>query len=81
MKLYYWPGACSLSPHIVSREAGIDLQLAELDRTERKSKDGTVLSTVNPKNQVPVLELDNGQRLTEGPVIVQYLADQKPGSR
>jgi len=81
MKLYYWPGACSLSPHIVSREAGIDLQLAELDRAERKSKDGTVLSTVNPKNQVPVLELDNGQRLTEGPVIVQYLADQKPGSR
>jgi glutathione S-transferase len=80
MKLYYWPGACSLSPHIVSREAGIDLQLAELDRAERKSTDGTVLSTVNPKNQVPVLELDNGQRLTEGPVIVQYLADQKPGS-
>ena len=80
MKLYYWPGACSLSPHIVSREAGIDLQLAELDRAERKTQDGTVLSTVNPKNQVPVLELDNGQRLTEGPVIVQYLADQKPGS-
>jgi glutathione S-transferase len=80
MKLYYWPGACSLSPHIVSREAGIDLQLAELDRAQRKTQDGTVLSTVNPKNQVPVLELDNGQRLTEGPVIVQYLADQKPGS-
>jgi glutathione S-transferase len=80
MKLYYWPGACSLSPHIVSREAGVDLQLAELDRAERKTQDGTVLSTVNPKNQVPVLELDNGQRLTEGPVIVQYLADQKPGS-
>ena len=80
MKLYYWPGACSLSPHIVSREAGIDLQLAELDRAPRKTQDGTVLSTVNPKNQVPVLELDNGQRLTEGPVIVQYLADQKPGS-
>ena len=80
MKLYYWPGACSLSPHIVSREAGIDLQLAELDRGERKTADGTVLSSVNPKNQVPVLELDNGQRLTEGPVIVQYLADQKPSS-
>jgi glutathione S-transferase len=80
MKLYYWPGACSLSPHIVSREAGIDLQLAELDRGERKTADGTVLSSVNPKNQVPVLEMDNGQTLTEGPVIVQYLADQKPGS-
>ena len=80
MKLYYWPGACSLSPHIVSREAGIELQLAQLDRAERKTQDGTVLSSVNPKNQVPVLELDNGQRLTEGPVIVQYLADQKPSS-
>ncbi len=80
MKLFIWPGACSLSPHIVSREAGIELQLAELDRGERKTADGTVLSTVNPKNQVPVLELDDGQRLTEGPVIVQYLADQKPGS-
>jgi glutathione S-transferase len=80
MKLYYWPGACSLSPHIVSREAGIELQLAQLDRAERKTQDGTVLSSVNPKNQVPVLELDNGQRLTEGPVIVQYLADQRPGS-
>ncbi len=80
MKLYYWPGACSLSPHIVSREAGIELQLAQLDRAERKTQDGTVLSSVNPKKQVPVLELDNGQRLTEGPVIVQYLADQKPSS-
>jgi glutathione S-transferase len=80
MKLYYWPGACSLSPHIVSREAGIELQLAELDRGERKTTDGTVLSSVNPKNQVPVLQLDDGQKLTEGPVIVQYLADQKPAS-
>lgn len=80
MKLYYWPGACSLSPHIVSREAGIELQLAELDRSERKTANGTVLSSVNPKNQVPVLEMDNGQNLTEGAVIVQYLADQKPAS-
>jgi glutathione S-transferase len=80
MKLYYWPGACSLSPHIVSREAGIDLQLAQLDRAERKTADGTVLSSVNEKNQVPVLELDDGQKLTEGPVIVQYLADQKPAA-
>ena len=80
MKLYYWPDACSLSPHIVSREAGIDLQLAQLDRAERKTADGTVLSSVNPKNQVPVLEMDDGQKLTEGPVIVQYLADLKPAS-
>ena len=77
-----WPGACSLSPHIVSREAGIDLQLAQLDRAEQKKTDsGTVLLGVNPKNQVPVLEMDNGQKLTEGPVIVQYLADQKPDFR
>ena len=80
MKLYYWPGACSLSPHIVAREAGIALDLAQLDRAERKTADGVVLSSVNPKNQVPVLELDDGQRLTEGAVIVQYLADSKPGS-
>ena len=65
MKLYYWPGACSLSPHIVSREAGIDLQLAQLDRAERKTAEGTVLSSVNEKNQVPDLELDDGQKLTE----------------
>jgi len=80
MKLYYWPGACSLSPHIVAREAGIALDLAQLDRGERKTADGVVLSGINGKNQVPVLELDDGQMLTEGPVIVQYLADRKPGS-
>ena len=81
MKLYYWPGACSLSPHIVARELGIDLDLAQLDRSgERKTADGTTLASVNPKNQVPVLELDDGQELTEGPVIVQYLADRKGGS-
>jgi glutathione S-transferase len=71
---------CLLAFAAQSREAGIGLQLAQLERAERKTQDGTVLSSVNPKNQVPVLELDNGQRLTEGPVIVQYLADQKPGS-
>jgi glutathione S-transferase len=80
MKLYIWPGACSLSPHIVAREAGIDLQLAPLDRAERKAADGTVLSSVNPKNQVPTLEMEDGQTLTEGPVIVQYLADLKPAA-
>ena len=80
MKLYYWPGACSLSPHIVAREAGVALELAQLDRGERKTADGVVLSSINGKNQVPVLELDDGQVLTEGPVITQYLADRKPGS-
>jgi glutathione S-transferase len=80
MKLYYAPGACSLSPHIVSREAGISLDLEQVDNREKKTKSGKDYWTINPKGQVPVLELDNGERLTEGPVIVQYLADQKPAS-
>lgn len=81
MKLYIWPGACSLTPHIVSREAGIDLDIAPLDRSpERKAPDGTTLSSVNPKNQVPTLVLDDGEVLTEVGVVCQYLADRKPGS-
>jgi glutathione S-transferase len=80
MKLYYAPGACSLSPHIVSREAGINLDLEQVDNREKKTKTGKDYWGINPKGQVQVLELDNGQRLTEGPVIVQYLADQKPAS-
>ena len=67
-------------PTLYRVKRGSSCSWRELDRAERKTQDGTVLSSVNPKNQVPVLELDNGQRLTEGPVIVQYLADQKPGS-
>ena len=80
MKLYYAPGACSLSPHIVSREAGIDLELERADIAQKKTETGKDFWSVNPKGQVPVLETDDGQKLTEGPVIVQYLADQKPGS-
>jgi glutathione S-transferase len=80
MKLYFSPGACSLSPHIVSREAGINVDFEQVDNREKKTKSGQNYWTINPKGQVPVLELDDGQRLTEGPVIVQYLADQKPGS-
>jgi glutathione S-transferase len=80
MKLYYASGACSLSPHIVSREAGISLDFEQVDNREKKTKSGKDYWSINPKGQVPVLELDNGERLTEGPVIVQYLADQKPGS-
>ena len=80
MKLYYAPGACSLSPHIVSREAGIDLELERADIAQKKTEIGKDFWGVNPKGQVPVLETDDGQKLTEGPVIVQYLADQKPGS-
>jgi glutathione S-transferase len=81
MKLYYWPGACSLSPHIVSLEAGIRLDLTQIDRSaERKAPDGTTLASVNPKNQVPALMLDDGRVLTEGPIIAQYLADKAPAS-
>ena len=80
MKLYYAPGACSLSPHIVSREAGIDLELERTDLAQKKTESGKDFWSINAKGQVPVLEIDTGQKLTEGPVIVQYLADQKPGS-
>ena len=80
MKLYYAPGACSLSPHIVLRESGAKFDLEQVDNKEKKTKSGRNYWEINPKGQVPVLELDDGSRLTEGPVIVQYLADQKPDS-
>lgn len=80
MKLYYSPGACSLSPHIVAREAGLNVELVMASTKTKKLQDGTDFYTINPKGSVPVLELDNGQRLTEGPAIVQYLADQAPAS-
>ena len=80
MKLYFAPGACSLSPHIVLREAGHNFELEQVNNAEKKTKSGTDYWTINPKGQVPVLELDNGERLTEGPVIVQYLADPKPAA-
>jgi glutathione S-transferase len=80
MKLYYAPGACSLSPHIVLREAGLNFELEQVDNKEKKTKSGQNFWDVNPKGQVPVLELDEGGRLTEGPVIVQYIADKQPGS-
>ena len=78
MKLYYSPGACSLSPHIVMREAGIPVQLVKVDLQTKKSEDGTDFRPINGKGYVPTLELPDGQRLTEGPAIVQYLADQVP---
>ena len=80
MKLYYSPGACSLSPHIVLREAEIDADLEKVDLKSKKTESGADYTMVNPKGQVPALALDNGQTLTEGPAIVQYLADQKPES-
>src|ERR1700704_5424397 len=78
MKLYFAPGACSLSPHIVLREAGYTFDLEQVNNQEKKTKSGMDYWGINAKGQVPVLELDNGERITEGPVIVQYLADQKP---
>lgn len=80
MKLYYSPGACSLSPHIVLCEAGIDAQLVKVDLKTHKTESGQDFYAVNGRGYVPVLELDDGKRLTEGPVIVQYLADSRPGS-
>src|ERR1700743_2717880 len=80
MKLYYAPGACSLSPHIVAEEAGLKLDLVKVDLKEHTLEDGTDFHTINPKGSVPALVLDSGELLTEGPAIVQYLADQNPES-
>ncbi|MBK7535016.1 MAG: glutathione transferase GstA [Myxococcales bacterium] len=79
MKLYFSPGACSLSPHIVALELGIEVTLEDV--TKKVTADGKDYLGVNPKGYVPALQLDNGELLTEGPVIVQYLADQKPGNK
>jgi glutathione S-transferase len=80
MKLYFAPGACSLSPHIVLMEAGIAAETEQVDNREKKTKSGKDYWVINPKGQVPALQLDSGEMLTEGPVIVQYLADQTPAS-
>lgn len=80
MQLYYTPGACSLSPHIVAREAGIPVTLEKVDLKTHKTAKGEDYYAVNPKGYVPALKLDDGRTLTEGPAIVQYLADLKPES-
>jgi glutathione S-transferase len=80
MKLYYSPGACSLSPHIALREAGLRAELVRVDLKARQTSDGANYAELNPKGYVPLLELDDGRRLTEGPAIVQWIADQKPAS-
>ena len=80
MKLYFSPGACSLSPHIVLREAGAKFDLEQVDLREKKTKKGHDYWQINPKGQVPLLELDDGLRLSEGPAIVQYVADKNPSA-
>lgn len=80
MKLYLTPHACSLAVDIVARELAIPLDLEWVDVRAKRLRDGSDYFAVNPKGQVPTLELPDGQRLTEGPVIVQYLADLRPGS-
>jgi glutathione S-transferase len=80
MKLYYSPGACSLSPHIVATEAGIPIELEKVDLAKHQTASGKDFMAINPKGYVPTLQLDDGSVLTEGPAIVQYLADQKPAS-
>jgi glutathione S-transferase len=80
MKLYYAPGACSLAPHIVAREAGIELELEKVDFATKKTESGKDFLTINPNGYVPALEYEQGKVLTEGPVIQQFLADKKPAS-
>jgi glutathione S-transferase len=79
MKLYYSPGACSLSPHIALLEAGLPYDLVKVDVRAKKLENGDDYLKVNPKGQVPALGLDNGEIMTEGPVIVQMIADQAAG--
>jgi glutathione S-transferase len=81
MKLYYSPGACSMAAHITASEAGIPLQLVKVDLATHKLVDGTDYYTINPRGYVPLLELDDGTRITEVVAIVQYLADLKPDSK
>ena len=80
MKLFYSPGACSLSPHIALLEAGLPFTLQKVDLKDKKIELGEDFNGVNGKGYVPALQLDDGQVMTEGPVIVQYIADQRPAS-
>lgn len=81
MKLYFSPGACSLSPHIVLREAGIPFDLDRVHGGTKKTSTGADFKAINPLGYVPVLQLDDGEKITEGVAIVQYLADRKPESK
>jgi glutathione S-transferase len=78
MKLFYSPGACSLSPHIALHEAGVAHELVKVDLKAKKTENGEDFTAINPKGQVPALMLDSGELVTEGPVIVQVIADKAP---
>lgn len=78
MKLYYSPGACSLSPHIALREIGAEFDLAKVDTKSKRVEDDRDFREVNPYGYVPALELDTGEVILEGPAIVQYIADLRP---
>ncbi len=80
MKLFYAPGACSVSPHIALCEAGIPHQIEKVDLKAKKTESGADYLAINPKGYIPALQLDNGEMIVEGAVIVQYIADQKPES-
>ncbi|MCX7312490.1 MAG: glutathione transferase GstA [Alphaproteobacteria bacterium] len=80
MKLYYMPGACSLAPHIAFREAGLPFDLVKIDRS-KKTEDGEDYLSINPKGAVPAIKLDNGEVMTEGAVIQQYIADKAPAKK
>jgi glutathione S-transferase len=81
MKLYYIPSACSLSPHIVANELGLSIELVKVDSKTKRTEHGEDFLAINPKGYVPALQLDDGSVLTEGPAIVQYLADLKPAAQ
>ncbi|ACH84426.1 MULTISPECIES: glutathione transferase GstA [Acidithiobacillus] len=78
MKLYYSPGACSLSPHIILNEGGFSFDRERVDLASKKTETGADYAAINPDGYVPALLLDDGQVLTEGPAIIQYLADRVP---
>ena len=80
MKLYYSRGACSLAPHIVAHEAGLQIELDKVDTKTKTTQNGGDLKQVSPNGYVPVLQLDDGEYLTEAAVVVQYLADLRPQS-
>ncbi len=80
MKLYYTPGACSLAPHIVAREAGLPISLEKVDLSKHLTETGENFRTINPKGYVPAIALKDGSLLTEAAAIIQYLADQQPAA-